>query len=79
GAEVWVAVWEDAARTHVTRGENSGEALLGDRVVRVLQKVAAPGKSGSVSVALPVHASGAVAFAQRPDTKAIVGARVLAR
>ncbi|MFT3697538.1 MAG: DUF1223 domain-containing protein [Kofleriaceae bacterium] len=76
GADVWVAVWEDAGKTKVTRGENSGESLLGDRVVRVLEKVPA---SGTVSIPLPKHASGAVAFAQKPDTRAIIGARVLAR
>lgn len=76
GAEIWVAVWEDAAKTKVTRGENSGESLLGDRVVRVLQKVPA---TGSVAIQLPAHASGAVAFAQRPDSRAIIGSRLLAR
>lgn len=80
GAEVWVAVWEDAPKTHVTRGENSGSALLGDRVVRKLERVAAAGHTGKVAIVLPHEwkAGGAVAFAQRPDRR-IVGARVLPR
>ena len=80
GAEVWVAVWEDAPRTNVTRGENSGSALLGDRVVRKLERVAAAGHTGKVALALPREwkAGGAVAFAQGPDRR-IVGARILPR
>jgi len=80
GADVWVAVWEDAARTHVTRGENSGESLLGDRVVRRLERVAVAGHTGKVSVPLATtwRAGGAVAFAQRADQN-IIGSRILPR
>ena len=80
GADVWVAVWEDAARTKVTRGENSGEALLGDRVVRKLERVATAGNTGTISVALSPNwkAGGAVAFAQQPDRK-IIGSHLLSR
>ncbi|CAN5546906.1 thioredoxin family protein [soil metagenome] len=80
GADVWVAIWEDAAKTKVTSGENSGEMLLGYRVVRKLERVATAGKPGTLSVALPTtwKAGGAVAFAQRPDRR-IVGSRVLMR
>ncbi len=80
GADVWVAIWQDAPRTEVTRGENSGERLRGDRVVRKLEHVAVSGHTGSVTVALPANwtAAGAVAFAQRPDHR-IIGAKVLAR
>lgn len=80
GADVWVAVWQDAAKTHVTGGENSGASMLGDRVVRTLERVATNGHTGKLVVALPAtwNAGGAVAFAQRPDKK-IIGARVLAR
>ena len=79
-AEVWVAIWEDAPRTNVTRGENEGTAMLGDRVVRKLERVAPAGHTGKVAIALPHEwkASGAVAFAQRPDRR-IVGARLLPR
>jgi hypothetical protein len=80
GADVWVAVWEDAAKTKVTRGENSGESLLGDRVVRKLERVALSGRTGKVSVPLAAtwHAGGAVAFAQRADQR-IIGSRLLPR
>jgi len=80
GADVWVAVWEDAPRTNVTRGENEGTAMLGDRVVRKLERVAVAGHTGKLAIALPHDwkASGAVAFAQRPDRR-IVGAQILPR
>jgi hypothetical protein len=80
GADVWVAVWEDAAQTHVTRGENSGESLRGDRVVRKLERVAAAGHTAKISVPLATtwRAGGAVAFAQRADQK-IIGSRILPR
>lgn len=78
GADVWVAIWEDAPTTSVPRGENKGETLRGDRVVRKLERVALAGKSGKVAIALPPKASGAVAFAQRPDAR-IIGSRLLLR
>jgi hypothetical protein len=80
GADVWVAIWQDAPHTEVTRGENAGESLRGDRVVRRLEHVAASGHTGKVTVALPTawSAAGAVAFAQRPDRR-MVGARLLPR
>ena len=79
GADVWVAVWQDGTRTAVPRGENAGTTLVGDRVVRRLERVAAAGHSGTVQIPLgPWPAGGAVAFAQRPD-RVIVGATVLAR
>jgi len=79
-ADVWVAIWEDAPKTKVMSGENSGELLLGNRVVRKLERVAVAGKPGTLVVALPTtwKAGGAVAFAQRPDRR-IIGARVLMR
>jgi hypothetical protein len=80
GAEVWVAIWEDAAQTKVTSGENSGEMLRGDHVVRKLERVAMAGKPGTLKVALPTtwRAGGAVAFAQRADRR-IIGSRILRR
>ena len=79
-ADVWVAIWQDGTRTAVPRGENSGETLVGDRVVRKLEKVATAGRAGTITIALDGkwHAGGAVAFAQRTD-RAIVGAAVLRR
>jgi len=79
GADVWVAVWEDAPRTKVTRGENAGELLVADRVVRAFEHVAAAGHTGKITIPLgSFHASGAIAIAQRTDRR-IVGARVLPR
>jgi hypothetical protein len=80
GADVWVAIWEDAPLTQVTRGENSGTQMLGDRVVRKLERVATAGHAGKVAIALPAtwKAAGAVAFAQRGDAR-IIGSRLLPR
>lgn len=80
GADVWVAIWEDAPATNVPAGENSGATLNADRVVRKLEHVAAAGKAGEVTVALDPSwkAAGAVAFAQRTDHQ-IVGSRILVR
>ncbi|MEO8551941.1 MAG: DUF1223 domain-containing protein [Kofleriaceae bacterium] len=80
GADVWVAIWEDAPRTAVTRGENSGEHLLGDRVVRKLERIATAGHTGKLAISLPAtwKAAGAVAFAQRGDAR-IIGTRLLPR
>lgn len=72
-AEVWVAVWEDGTSTKVTRGENSGETLGNDRVVRRLERVAAAGQQASTAIRIDPkwHAVGAVAFAQRADRRII--------
>ena len=76
---MWVAIWEDAPHTVVTRGENSGETLVADRVVRELRHVADAGRNGKVTIPIGVwKAGGAVAFAQRTD-RHIVGARLLPR
>lgn len=79
-ADVWVAIWQDAPRTKVTRGENEGATLIAERVVRKLERVATAGGNGTITIALPSEwtAHGAIAFAQRTDRR-IVGARVLAR
>jgi hypothetical protein len=79
-AEVWVAVWEDGTRTKVTRGENSGETLGSDRVVRRLERVAAAGQRASATIKLDPawRAEGAVAFAQRSDRR-IVASTLLPR
>jgi len=79
-ADVWVAVWEDGTRTKVARGENAGELLASERVVRKLERVATAGHAGKLDIALDPawKASGAVAFAQRADRK-IVGATLLPR
>jgi len=79
-AEVWVAVWEDGTHTKVARGENAGETLAGDRVVRRLERVATAGKAGQIAIVLDGawQAGGAVAFAQRTD-RHIIGATLLAK
>jgi hypothetical protein len=68
-ADVWVAVWEDSANIKVTGGENSGETMGGDRVVRRFERVAAAGQQGSTAIKLDPRwrTTGAVAFAQRAD------------
>ena len=80
-ADVFVAVWEDGLRTKVPRGENSGSTLVGDHVVRRFERVAAAGASGHVAIKLDAswRAVGAVAFAQRPGDRKIIGATLLAR
>jgi hypothetical protein len=79
-ADVWVAVWEDGTTTRVAHGENAGETLRGDRVVRRLERVAAAGQKAAVSVKLDPawRAGGAVAFAQRVDRR-IVASTLLPR
>lgn len=70
-ADVWVAVWEDGTSTSVTRGENSGETLGSDRVVRRLERVAAAGQRATAAIKLDPRwrAVGAIAFAQRADRR----------
>ncbi|NVB84340.1 MAG: DUF1223 domain-containing protein [Kofleriaceae bacterium] len=77
-ADVFVAIYQDGTRTKIARGENAGETLTSDRVVRKLQRVAAAGKKGSLTIAIDPswQTVGAIAFAQRAD-RAIVGSAVL--
>ncbi len=79
-ADVWAAIYEDGTRTWVPRGENAGETLASDRVVRSLVKVAAAGQTHAAEIALDPawRSAGAVAFAQRADHR-IVGATLLHR
>ncbi len=79
-ADVWAAIYEDGTRTSVPRGENAGETLASDRVVRSLVKVAAAGQTHVAEIALDPtwRSAGAVAFAQRADHR-IVGATLLHR
>lgn len=78
-ADVWVAVWEDGTSTKVTRGENSGETLGGDRVVRRLERVAAAGQRASAAIPLDRtwRGVGAIAFAQRADRRITASALLL--
>jgi len=73
GAPVYVAIWQDGTKTKVPRGENAGETLAGDRVVRSLVLVANAGKTAKKTIKLDSswQAAGAVAFAQQPDRKIV--------
>jgi hypothetical protein len=77
-ADVWVAVWEERTTTKVTRGENSGETLGSSHVVRRLERVAAAGQPGAITVKIDPawHAPGAVAFAQRADQRIVATTRL---
>jgi hypothetical protein len=79
GADAWVAIYEDAITTAVARGENAGEQLHNDHVVRVFEKVASSGKTQTIEIELDRawHQLGAVAIAQG-KSMAIVGSRALA-
>lgn len=76
GAALWAAVWEDGTRTKVTRGENSGETLAGERVVRALEPLVAG--QVTISLARGWNPGGVVVLAQRADHH-IVGAVLLPR
>lgn len=71
GAELWVAVYENDLVTQVQRGENSGQQLHNDRVVRHLEKLGVLGLGkGSYELAIPMQSGwrreklGAVSFVQ---------------
>jgi hypothetical protein len=78
GADVLVAVFEDAKSNKVPRGENSGTTSVHRHVVRKLERVAVAGKQGTVKISLdPAWSSvGAVVFAQRADKKIVATALV---
>lgn len=80
-AEIWVAVWEDGTTTQVPRGENAGATLIGERVVRRLERVAAAGQTATIATSLDAswHAGGAVAFAQRADRRIVASALLVDR
>jgi hypothetical protein len=78
GAAAYVAIYEDDVTTSVERGENAGETLRNDHIVRKLEKVASAGKTGSIEIALDAkwHQLGAIVIAQGDDMT-IVGTRAL--
>ena len=78
GADAWVAIYEDAITTKVARGENAGEELHNDHVVRVFERVARAGKTGTIEVTLDPawRQVGAVVLAQGKDM-GIMGSRAL--
>jgi len=75
-ADVFVAIYEASTRTTVTRGENAGETLGSERVVRRLERVARAGQHATLAVAIDPtwQAVGAIAFAQRRDRRIIAAA-----
>jgi hypothetical protein len=80
-ADVYVAIWQDSTKTKVPRGENAGETLPGDHVVRSLVRVARAGKTEKKSIELDSSwggSIGAVAFAQQAD-RTIIGATLLSK
>jgi hypothetical protein len=83
-ADVYVAIWEDNTKTKVPRGENAGETLASDHVVRKLVRVATKGTTVQRTLEIdPTWGAsgatlGAVAFAQQQDRK-ITGAAALPR
>ena len=77
-ADVYVALYQNGTTTKIPRGENAGETLRADRVVRSLALVAKAGKTHSIELGVANHISGAVAFAQKSDRK-IVGSALLPR
>lgn len=77
-ATLILAIYQDNTRTKVSRGENRGETLANDRVVRKLVRLAEPGKSGKQTIAVDAAWTGAVLFAQRADS-AIVGSALFTR
>ena len=76
GADVYVAIWEASTRTKVSRGENAGELLRSDRVVRKLERVAAAGATNTVRIAIERswQSVGALAFAQGRDNQIVASA-----
>ena len=77
GAELWVAIYQDGTKTKVTRGENEGETLAADRVVRELRRIT----SGPLTIPLDGTwmPGGAVVFAQRADRRIVASRLLVAR
>jgi hypothetical protein len=63
GARLFLAAYENGLEVQVPRGENAGKKLRHDHVVRRL--VESPGRE--VTLSIPAHIHGLVAFAQAPD------------
>jgi hypothetical protein len=73
--ELWLALWQDNLLTEVERGENRGERLRNQHVVRRLVKL----ERGTATVAIDPswkagRALGGLVFEQRGDDRAIVAA-----
>jgi hypothetical protein len=77
-APAYVAIYEDNITTAVERGENAGESLRNDHIVRAFKKVAAPGKTATIEITLDAKwkTLGAIVLAQSDDM-AITATRAL--
>ena len=72
--ELWAAIRESGLRTEVTRGENAGETLANDFIVRELHRL--DGGAGRQAISIPLAESEAtsrslVVFAQDRRTMAV--------
>lgn len=80
-AEVWLAMADNVASSHVTAGENRGRSLGHVAVVRSLRKLGAVKRGGEFSkvVPLPPGANGqrVVVFLQEPGQGRVVGVAML--
>jgi hypothetical protein len=76
GTELWVAVWQDGLSTKVEHGENQGEIMRNNHVVRQLTKLSAKG-AASVVLDPAWRNLGGLVFAQRTSDRAIVAAAEL--
>jgi hypothetical protein len=77
-APAYVAIYEDAITTSVERGENAGESLRNDHVVRRFEKIAGAGATKTIEIELDAawKQLGAIVIAQGDDMS-IVGSRAL--
>ncbi len=89
GEELWVALWQDGLSTEIARGENRGESLRGDHVVRQLVRLGADGTATvaidpawataarATSGAAPALRMGGAVLAHRGGDRAITAAAAL--
>ena len=80
GAELWLAITEEALSTTVEAGENGGRTLAHGPVVRILRNVGAVDGRSAIETDVPTSAAWkaerlrVVAFLQEPTTRAVIGA-----
>jgi len=70
GRDLVIVAFEDGATTQVASGENAGQTIANDSIVRQITRVSA----SEANVALPANASGVAAFLQDPKTMRIYAA-----
>lgn len=80
GAEVWLAMADEAAESNVTRGENSGRRLPHVAVVRSLERIGETSGSAAFSREVRRNRAGRmVVFVQEPGQGRVLGAGALLR